>query len=418
MYREPDYDPLPISGSLSDAYDADDDLQALLRRYSPEETFSPEWGDAACRALSLEPLEPRDEALAALGAWRLDRRGVHALLCLAARMASSFTRPLSFDGADDGLGAAAAQLVEAGLAEGDAEGRLRLTVAAARAFFSGAAGVARYDAIAAYASVVVPREIAPRRLYYPTATERSAAGLRRVLSPDGYARACGILRRRNRHAALTALLYGPPGTGKTEFARQLARTSGRTLVLADVAKMTSSGWGETEKGYRGLFREYAYLAAVCPVTPVLLFNEADQVLARRIADVRYSIDKSENAVADILLQEMEDMDGILIATTNLAGGIDPAFERRFLFKISVPGPDAAARERIWRDLLPSASDTDIRGLARDYALSGGQIANVAARMDLAEICGEDAGSISLTRSLCEEETASGMGGGRHRKIGF
>ena len=182
--------------------------------------------------------------------------------------------------------------------------------------------------------------------------------------------------------------------------------------------MTASGWGDTEKGYRGLFREYAYLVAVCPVTPVLLLNEADQVLARRLGDVRYSIDKSENAVSDILLQEMEDMDGILLATTNLAGGIDPAFERRFLFKVHDPAPDADTRAKIWRDAVPAMDEDAARTLARDFEMSGGQIANVAARMDLAEICGGDPSEPAFVRSLCEEECLSDVGGRKKRKIGF
>ena len=36
---------------------------------------------------------------------------------------------------------------------------------------------------------------------------------------------------------------------------------------------------------------------------------------------------------NILLQELEDFKGIMMATTNLTSNLDEAFERRFLFKI-------------------------------------------------------------------------------------
>lgn len=389
----------------------------LLRGTFPETSYETSWHKDAEAALAREP-RWRREFLAAAGMYALTPLQRHALLCLAAHMAREFTDTMSFEDAGTPLRGAAAALVEQGLAEGDADGRLRLSVTAARAFFSCTAGIARHTAVAAYATVIAPHETTQRRLYYPAAARRPVDDIRRVLSRDGYARACAILRRKGRHAAVTALLYGPPGTGKTELARQVARDGGRAVVLADVAKMTASGWGDTEKGYRGLFREYAYLAAVCPVTPVLLLNEADQVLARRLGEVRYSIDKSENAVSDILLQEMEDMDGILLATTNLAGGIDPAFERRFLFKVHVPAPDADTRAKIWRDAVPAMDEDAARTLARDFEMSGGQIANVAARMDLAEICGGDPSEPAFVRSLCEEECLSGVGGKKKRKIGF
>ena len=38
-----------------------------------------------------------------------------------------------------------------------------------------------------------------------------------------------------------------------------------------------------------------------------------------------------NAIQNLILQEMEVLDGILIATTNLTENFDEAFERRFLY---------------------------------------------------------------------------------------
>jgi len=409
------FDTLPVSGHIKDE---DAGLTALLSGSDTARTFSPEWASAARRAICREN-DARREALAGIGFDHLPEGEKHAILVLAARMARFFTDAISIDEDDSpsSIVRGAAALVGRGLAVRDDGGRYLLSVSAARAFFSGEDAVVRYDGISRLADVVPASAIEPRALYYPSAVQEPVQALRRVLSPEGYGRACAVLRRKGRRAAVTALLYGAPGTGKTELVRQLAREGGRTVIAADVSKMTASGWGDTEKGYRGLFREYAYLAAVSSVAPVLLLNEADQLLARRMAEVRQSIDKSENAVADIVLQEMENMDGILLATTNLAAGMDPAFDRRFLFKIEVPGPDMEARALIWHDLMPDLPQDDVRSLARDFALSGGQIANVAARRDLAEIYRDDVGT-PFVRSLCEDETRLRGGGRQRRAIGY
>lgn len=46
-----------------------------------------------------------------------------------------------------------------------------------------------------------------------------------------------------------------------------------------------------------------------------------------------SAEKLNNALQNIILQEMEDLEGILIATTNMTKSFDAAFERRFLYKV-------------------------------------------------------------------------------------
>ena len=74
---------------------------------------------------------------------------------------------------------------------------------------------------------------------------------------------------------------------------------------------------------------------------------------------------------------MENLNGILIATTNLAQNMDKAFERRFLYKIKFNKPTSEARIQIWHSMLPELSDDDIKVLAERYDFSGGQIENVA-----------------------------------------
>jgi SpoVK/Ycf46/Vps4 family AAA+-type ATPase len=84
------------------------------------------------------------------------------------------------------------------------------------------------------------------------------------------------------------------------------------------------------------------------------------------------------------LQEIENLNGILIATTNLTQNMDKAFERRFLYKIEFEKPTVEARISIWRTLIPELTAQDTRILAEKFDFSGGQIENIARRRTIAK----------------------------------
>jgi SpoVK/Ycf46/Vps4 family AAA+-type ATPase len=90
---------------------------------------------------------------------------------------------------------------------------------------------------------------------------------------------------------------------------------------------------------------------------------------------------------------MEILDGIMIATTNLTKNLDPAFERRFLYKIEFNKPTLEARKAIWKSQLPELGDEDAETLAERYDFSGGQIENIARKRTVDRII--HAGKIDL-----------------------
>ena len=49
------------------------------------------------------------------------------------------------------------------------------------------------------------------------------------------------------------------------------------------------------------------------------FNEADAIFSKRIDNPEDSVDQMMNSIQNICLEAIENLDGILIATTNLAG---------------------------------------------------------------------------------------------------
>jgi ATP-dependent 26S proteasome regulatory subunit len=112
----------------------------------------------------------------------------------------------------------------------------------------------------------------------------------------------------------------------------------------------------------------------------VFFDEADALFGKR-SEVHDAHDRYANIEISYLLQKMESFDGIAILATNLRGNLDQAFVRRLAFTVHFPFPDEASRRRIWRNVWPSAvpldAGVDFDFLARQFALSGGNIRNVA-----------------------------------------
>ncbi len=144
---------------------------------------------------------------------------------------------------------------------------------------------------------------------------------------------------------ITTLLYGPSGTGKTEFVYQLARKTNALLMHADYTKIISKWIGESEKNIKKLFKAYHDLAKESKRPVILLLNEADGLMNKRIA-VNHSNDIFSNQLQAQILELLENFKGTLIATTNVEKNMDDAFQRRFLFKSKVDFPSIEIREKL------------------------------------------------------------------------
>ena len=112
---------------------------------------------------------------------------------------------------------------------------------------------------------------------------------------------------------------------------------------------------------------------------------------------------------------MENLDGILIATTNLADNLDRAFERRFLFKIHFDKPTIEAKKNIWMSKLPTLLANDAQTLAATYELSGGQIDNIVRKAVMQEIVNGNKPTLQSLVEICNEESIKRN---RARRIGF
>jgi SpoVK/Ycf46/Vps4 family AAA+-type ATPase len=214
----------------------------------------------------------------------------------------------------------------------------------------------------------------------------------------------------------TCLFYGAPGTGKTETVLQLARQTGRDIVQVNLSQLKSCWVGESEKNIKRLFDNYRNRVKKSKVTPILLFNEADAIINQRMEGAQTAANKMENSIQNIILQEMENLDGILIATTNLAGNMDKAFERRFLYKIKFEKPTLEARMSIWHEMIPALDENVTRTLATKYDFSGGQIENIARHYTIGNILhGKSDNDFNIITSYCDNERLDTK---ECRKIGF
>ena len=230
-----------------------------------------------------------------------------------------------------------------------------------------------------------PADLTPKEMFYPAEVGKQVVELSSFLSQEKYVEIRERMQQQGFRQGFACLFYGGPGTGKTETVYQLARRTGRPIMTVDVPQIKSKWVGESEKNLKALFERYRNAVNRCEVAPILFFNEADAIIGKRKSGAEYAVDKMENTLQNILLQEMENLDGILIATTNLEGNLDSAFERRFLYKIKFETPDATVRAKIWQEMIKDLTEAEAEHLAKIFDFSGGQIENVARKYAISGI---------------------------------
>ena len=258
--------------------------------------------------------------------------------------------------------------------------------------------------------------ITEKELFYNPAEQRQVSQLRELMSGQRFSDIRSKMQEQKLRTGFTCLFYGSPGTGKTETAYQIARSSGRDLFVIDVSQIKSCWVGESEKNIKQVFNRYRECVAGGGTIPILLFNEADAIFGIRSEGAGSAVDKMENSIQNIILQEMEDLDGILIATTNLTTNLDKAFERRFLYKVRFDKPSTEARSRIWRTMLPELSEQEAVTLASEFDFSGGQIENISRKKTVRALISGEQPSFDEIREYCQEENIEDTHS--RRKIGF
>ena len=168
-------------------------------------------------------------------------------------------------------------------------------------------------------------KITMKQLFFADNVRQQLDSLSELLCEENYLGICNRLKERGLRQGFACLFYGEPGTGKTESVMQIARKTGRDIMQVNISEVKSMWVGESEKNIKAIFDRYRAVAKNSKRIPILLFNEADAIIGKRKEGADRSVDKMENSIQNIILQEMESLEGIMIATTNLVQNMDSAF---------------------------------------------------------------------------------------------
>lgn len=268
-------------------------------------------------------------------------------------------------------------------------------------------------------NIIEPEKIKEKELFYSEQVTRQIDTLTQSLAPNNLEAMQERLNNKGLPGGVAAILYGAPGTGKTESVYQIAKKTNRKILHVDIAESKSMWFGESEKKIKKIFTNYRSLCKNCKShnesVPILLFNEADALISKRKDVTSGNCAQTENAIQNILLEELEKLDGIVIATTNLCDNMDKAFERRFLFKVKFEKPSLEARTKIWQNKMPDLPEEQAKELADRFDFSGGEIDNIVRKCEMNEVIKGKHPSRDELFELCKEER---LLSDDSRRIGF
>ena len=194
------------------------------------------------------------------------------------------------------------------------------------------------------------------------------------------------------------LLEGPSGTGKSAFARYLAEICGMQLIEKRASDLLDKYVGVTEQKIAAAFAE----AAAEP--SLLLFDEADSMLRnRQLAERSWEVSQVNE-----MLTAMERHPYPFVATTNLADTLDPATQRRFLFRVRFEPLDGLRLRMLWRSHFGDEAPTSLPTLD---GLTPSDFAVVARRLAIT-------GEVSIARRLAMLEKEAADKPGARAVLGF
>jgi SpoVK/Ycf46/Vps4 family AAA+-type ATPase len=201
-------------------------------------------------------------------------------------------------------------------------------------------------------------------------------------------------------------LYGPPGTGKSAAGKWLAQQLDMPLVTRRASDLLGSFVGETERNIANAFLEAARERAI------LQFDEIDSFLQERHGGRQ----SWEIAAVNEMLTQLESYEGVLVASTNLMDGLDPAALRRFDAKLKfdylTPAQACALFAAQCATLgLDAADAATLARIAALQVVTPGDFVAVARRHRLARL--RDAREFA---ALIEAECA--LKGNVRRAVGF
>ena len=216
-----------------------------------------------------------------------------------------------------------------------------------------------------------------------------------------------IAEQLNKYRRGNLCFYGASGTGKTAFGKWLAEQLDCPLMSKKVSDLMSPYVGMTEKNIANAFEQAQRDNAI------LLIDECDSFLSDR----RYAKQSWEVTQVNEMLTQMENFEGIFIASTNLMDNLDPATLRRFDLKVRFNYLNTAQVQQLFLQLsaklkLGHVDSMVLQQLSQLHNLSLGDFATIKRQQRL-QPCQSN---LQLLDLLCRESELKADG--KKQKIGF
>jgi hypothetical protein len=247
-----------------------------------------------------------------------------------------------------------------------------------------------------------PKDIQKVDLYFNPDFAKRIDRMSTILMPQKFAEFQASFPKNAKMKGLTLLFHGGPGSGKTETVLQLCRKTKRPLMKIEVTDFQSKWVGESERKLKQIFTDYKTACERMEVAPILFLNECDQIIGKRVG-IRNSVDQMNNALQNILLEQLEQFQGIMIGTTNLTKNMDEAFERRFAMKFQFESPNETAKVSIWKSAIKGLRQQEAIALVKQFDFTPGEINNVARRFMVENLLGLEKSRLQTLQELCETE---------------
>jgi len=252
---------------------------------------------------------------------------------------------------------------------------------------------------------VIPfNSIDGKKMFFEDSVKAEINRIEEILKPMKFKSYKKRAKEKGLSTGLNMLLYGEPGTGKTETVKQLAKKTKRDILLVNICDIRDKFVGESEKKLNKIFFEYDKYSKQCTRLPILLFNEADALIGKRIK-VGNSVDQMNNSMQNILLQKLEEFEGILFATTNLKSSLDKAFDRRFVVKLELCAPSNEAYLSMLKNKLNGLCSEHLKIIGEKFRLTGGQADNIIRNIEIKNLLGEEIEAEYIVE-LCKREVST------------
>lgn len=164
---------------------------------------------------------------------------------------------------------------------------------------------------------------------------------------------------------LNILFSGSSGCGKTEAIKQISRKCNRDLWFVELQQMIGTVVGEDEQNIISIFESYRKYIEKSKRVPILLLNECDIFMSRRLQSPRNGAEISYNRINTVIIQCLEEnSQGIIMATTNMNKDLDDAYNRRFFYKVNFKPLERDSQLTLMKKYIPGLTEEQYELLGR------------------------------------------------------